>query len=67
MTSPPEQMPLFELRPRLVLGWLAAEACLGILVYGLVLRILAPSTVQELVQAVHSLRPRTPASRVAAE
>jgi O-antigen/teichoic acid export membrane protein len=49
------------------LGWLTAEVCLGILVYGLVLRILAPSTVRELVQAVHSLRPRTAASRVAAE
>ena len=49
------------------LGWLAAEACLGILVYGLVLRILAPATVRELVQALHALRPWTVASRVTAE
>jgi O-antigen/teichoic acid export membrane protein len=49
------------------LGWLAAEACLGILVYGVVLRILAPSTVRELVQAIHSLRGRTAGGRVAAD
>jgi PST family polysaccharide transporter len=47
------------------LGWLAAEACVGVLVYGLILRILAASTVRELTAALRSLRPRRSAARVA--
>ena len=47
------------------LGWLAAEACVGVLVYCVLLRVLAPATARELVQALQSLRlrrsPRVPA------
>jgi O-antigen/teichoic acid export membrane protein len=41
------------------LGWLAAEVLLGTLVYGVLLRRLAPSTAAELAQSLRSLRGRT--------
>jgi hypothetical protein len=49
------------------LGWLAAEACVGLLVYGVVLRVLAPATIRELGQALQALRRRRSPGPVAAE